>query len=101
MLYRTVPYRTDLSEYARKRWSGAVRYGTLRYGTSKYSRVNTSRADAVSLQVVRMRYCTFDPYTCVPAYLRVPIHASAEKSHDTNYGTVDGRRNAEVNRDME
>ena len=24
------PYRTDLSEYARRRWSGAVRYGTLR-----------------------------------------------------------------------
>ena len=52
----------------------------LRYGTSKYSRVNTSRADAVSLQVVHMRNCTFDPYTCVPTYLRIPIHASAEKS---------------------
>ena len=47
---------------------------------SKYSHVNTSRADAVSLQVVRMRNCTFDPYTCVPAYLRVPIYASPEKS---------------------
>ena len=55
----------------------------IRYGTSKYS----SRADAVSLQDVRMRNymyivmnCTYDQYTCVPAYL--PIHASAEKSHE-------------------
>ena len=59
----------------------------MRYASVKYSCVNTSRADAVSLQVVRMRNymfivlnCTYDTYTCVPAYL--PIHASAEKSHE-------------------
>ena len=28
--HRTVPYRTDLIEYARRRWSDAVRFGTVR-----------------------------------------------------------------------
>ena len=92
--YRTVPVSASTLGAA-----GLMQYTSVRY--VKIFAVNTSRADAVSLQVVRMRICTFDPYTYMPAYLRVPIHASAEKSHDTHYGTVDGRRNAAVNRDME
>ena len=34
----TVPYRTVLGRFTRKRRTGAVRYGTVRYGTVRYAR---------------------------------------------------------------
>ena len=37
----TVPYRTVLGRFTRKRRTGAVRYGTVRYGTLGNGSVNT------------------------------------------------------------
>ena len=75
---------------------------TLRYGTSKYSRVNI--VGRMRLHVVRTRNYMYVVKNCTMTRTCVcqrTYRFTLALRRVTNYGPVDRRRNAEVNRDME
>ena len=97
--HHTVLYRSQRVRLKQQIWCG-----TLRYGTSKYSRVNiVGRMRFLCKLCARVITCTSSrivlmTHTCV---CQRTYRFTLALRRVTNYGPVDRRRNAEVNRDME
>ena len=97
----TVPYRSQRVRSKQQVWCS-----TLRYGTSKYSHVNihvVGRMWFLCKLCARVITCTSSrivlmTHTCV---CQRTYRFTLALRRVTNYGPVDRRRNAEVNRDME